>query len=278
MIVNRPYPEAPRYFVEALGVQTAYYMMGQRNGRPVLLLHGMSTSGDSFREALYALAGDQWLIAPDIPGFGYSDNTSPYTVPHLVEWLAAFVEVLQLPPAMLVGHSFGGTLAAAYALSYPQDVTQLLLVAPSLLSSEMYPRLMKQIGFKLGLIDLGMAFSQSSLWVKRQIKAPFYDPAVQHESVWRRRLLDYELSRASVDVIKAMAFYAMREKLPRLAHPVHMLWGEDDTVVPPAEAETLLDLLPNASVEFVPACGHALILEQQAAFQTAVRQMMRDQR
>lgn len=270
-------PEAPRYFVEALGVRTGYYMMGRRNGRPILMLHGMSTSGDSFREALHALADDQWLIAPDIPGFGYSDDTFPYTVPHLVEWLAAFREALQLPPLTLVGHSFGGALAAAFALAYPQDVTQLLLVAPSLLSSEMYSSFMKKVGFQLRLIDLGMAFSQSPLWVRRQIKAPFYDPSAQHESVWQRRLLDYKMSRASVDVIRAMAFYSLRERLPQLAQPVHMLWGKEDTVVPPAGAETLLDLLPRASVEFVPACGHALILEQATVFHTAVRQVMNNE-
>ncbi|MEJ2750954.1 MAG: alpha/beta hydrolase, partial [Anaerolineae bacterium] len=173
---NYPYAEMPRAFVNVLGIETAYYEMGARNGRPTILLHGMSTSADSFRETMHELAGDFWLIAPDIPGFGYSDNTSPYTMPHLVEWLAAFRTALGLSPAALVGHSFGGTLAAEFALSYPGDVTRLFLVAPALLRAESYPHLLKKVGFGLKMVDLGMAISQSNFWVKRQIKAPFYAP------------------------------------------------------------------------------------------------------
>lgn len=62
---NYPYPELPRYEVDALGIHTSYYAVGEPNGRPVILLHGMSTSADSFRETMYELANDFWLIAPD---------------------------------------------------------------------------------------------------------------------------------------------------------------------------------------------------------------------
>ena len=76
---NYPYPELPRTFVDALGIRTAYYAAGAAGGRPVVFLHGMSTSADSFRESMHELAGTFWLLAPDIPGFGHSDNTDPYT-------------------------------------------------------------------------------------------------------------------------------------------------------------------------------------------------------
>lgn len=270
-----PYPEMPRAFVNVLGIETAYYEMGTRNGRPILLLHGMSTSGDSFRETMHELADDFWLIAPDIPGFGYSDETSPYTMPHLVEWLAALRAALDLPPADLMGHSFGGTLAAEFALSYPDDVNRLFLVAPALLRAESYPHLVKKVGFALGMVDLGMTLSQSSVWVKRQIKAPFYDPEKQDESVWARRLKDYELARASTDVIKATAFNHMRSRLGQLQQPVCLVWGADDPVVPVADAGQLVELLPNVTqVHKLAECGHAPILEQQEQVQALARQFL----
>jgi pimeloyl-ACP methyl ester carboxylesterase len=275
---NYPYPEMPRAFVNVLGIETAYYEMGAGNGRPVLLLHGMSTSADSFRETMHELAGDFWLIAPDIPGFGYSAQAQPYTMPHLVEWLAAFRSALDLPPAALFGHSFGGTLATEFALSYPGDVTNLFLVAPALLRAESYPHLVKKVGFALGMIDLGMAISQSSVWVKRQIKAPFYAPEKQDESVWERRLKDYELARASADVIKATAFNHMRSRLPRLRHPTCLVWGENDPVVPVADADQLVAVMPNVQqVHKLAECGHAPILEQQEQVQTLARQFLGDE-
>jgi pimeloyl-ACP methyl ester carboxylesterase len=269
---NYPYAEMPRFYADVMGMRTAYYEMGARNGRPILLLHGMSTSADSFRETMHELAQDYWLIAPDIPGFGYSDDAFPFTMPHLVEWLAAFRTKLALPKAALVGHSFGGTLAAEFTLSYPEDVTRLFLVAPALLRAESYPYLVKKVGFALGMIDLGMAISQSTLWVKRQIKAPFYAPEKQDESVWERRLKDYDMARASADVIKATAFNHMRSRLGRIEQPICLVWGVDDPVVPVADADQLVDLLPNVTgMHKLAECGHAPILEQQEQVQTIAR-------
>lgn len=272
---NYPYDELPHCFVDALGIRTGYYSVGEPNGRPVIMLHGMSTSADSFREALHELAGEMWLIAPDIPGFGYSDMARPYTMTHLVEWLAAFVMALDLPPAALVGHSFGGTLAGSYAAAYPHDTTRLLLVAPALLRGESYPDWLKKIGFGLHLVELGSVASQSKVWLKRQIRTPFYDPERQDESVWERRLQDYALSRASANVLRATAFYQTRPFLNQITHPTCLLWGEDDAVVPVRECDTLADLLPNVQeIHKLPQCGHVLPLEHQEAFQAIMRRFL----
>ncbi len=272
---NYPYDELPRYFVDALGVRTGYYEMGKRNGRPIILLHGMSTSADSFREALHELADELWLIAPDIPGFGYSDNAAPYTMPHLVEWLAAFRTALDLPPVALVGHSFGGTLAGGFAAAYPDDVTRLLLVAPALLRAESYPDWLKKIGFGLRLVELGSVASQSKLWLQRQIKTPFYDASLQDDSVWARRLQDYALSRASSAVLRATAYYQTRPFLPQINHPTCLMWGADDQVVPVAECDKLAELMPNVQeTHKLPECGHVLPLEHQETFQGTMRRFL----
>jgi pimeloyl-ACP methyl ester carboxylesterase len=272
---NYPYEELPRYFVDALGVRTGYYEMGKRNDRPIILLHGMSTSADSFREALHELADEMWLIAPDIPGFGYSENTAPYTMNHLVEWLAAFRAALDLPPSALVGHSFGGTLAGGFAAAYPDDTTRLLLVAPALLRGESYPNWLKKIGFGLRLVELGSVASQSKLWLKRQIRAPFYDADQQDDSIWARRLQDYALSRASAAVLRATAFYETRPFLPQINHPTCLMWGENDPVVPVAEADALAELMPNVQeTHKLAECGHVLPLEHQETFQATVRQFL----
>lgn len=266
-----PSPELPRYFVDALGIRTGYYLAGSPNGRPLLLLHGMSTSADSFRETMHALADEHWLIAPDIPGFGYSRHTRPYTMEHLVEWLAALQHALDLPPLRLLGHSFGSTVATSFALSYPQEVERLLLLAPALLSAGSYPEIIKKLGISLGLIDLGTAVSQSRLWLTRQIRVPFYDPDKQDPSLWQRRLQDYQLSRASADVLKMLAFYEVRPLLPQLTQPVCIVFGDNDPVVPPDDGEKLLALLPQAQLHRLPECGHAPMLEQQEVFQALAR-------
>jgi pimeloyl-ACP methyl ester carboxylesterase len=271
---NYPYPEIPRFELDALGIHTSYYEIGRPNGRPLILLHGMSTSADSFRETMHELADDHWLIAPDIPGFGYTASTTPYNFPHLVEWLAAFLDARHLPQVALLGHSFGGTLAVTYAVDYPEHVTKLLLVAPAVLSSANYPEFVKRIGVGLGLIDLGSAVSQSKVWVRRQIKTPFYNPDLIDESVWDRRLADYELARQSADVLKASAFHDLRPSLAGLTHEICMVWGEDDGVVPPSDAEQLAAEFRQSQTHLLPECGHAPMLEKQPEFQTIARKFL----
>ncbi|MFQ5400404.1 MAG: alpha/beta fold hydrolase [Anaerolineae bacterium] len=271
---NYPYPQYPLAYADALGIRTAYYSAGEPDGRPVVLLHGMSTSADSFRELMHELAADHWLIAPDIPGFGYSENTKPYTVPHLVEWLAAFQDALELPPMALVGHSFGGLLAASFALDYEEDVTGMVLLAPALLSAESYPDFLKRVGFSLGLVELGSTLSQSRLMVKRQIKVPFYDPSSQHASVWERRLKDYELARASAAVLRAVAFHNLRPHLKRVHQPVRLIWGENDPVVPVSDADELAGLFPHADVHRLAKCGHVPILEHRRQVAERVRHFL----
>ena len=266
-----PYSEFPRQTVDALGIKTSYITAGQPDGRPVLLLHGMTSSGDVYREMMHELAGEFWLIAPDIPGFGFSDSTIPFTFPHLVEWLAAFREALDLPPMILAGHSFGGSLATSYAMSYPEDIVRLLLLAPAVLVSKMYPHYLKRAGITLGLVDLSTVVSQSRAMVKQQIKLSFYDADKQDESVWERRLRDYDLARASADVMKIVAFEDMRSRLETIRMPVLVVWGQEDPVLPVSQATELADLLPDGKALLLNQCGHILIMEQQAQIQALAR-------
>ncbi|MCA9998985.1 MAG: alpha/beta hydrolase [Anaerolineales bacterium] len=267
------YSLLPRFVVDALGIQTSYYEVGHGNGRPTLLLHGMSTSADSYRELLHELGDRHWLVAPDLPGFGYSAHTTPYTIPHLVEWLAAFCDVRGFDRVNVVGHSFGGLLATSFVLAYPENNERLLLSAPAIINLD-YPEFLLKAGISLGLVDLGTAVSQSPLWVNRQIKVPFHDPASIDSSIWERRLRDYGNARATADVIKAVAAHDIWQALARLHHPLCIIWGENDPILPISGADALAGLFPEAQIHRFANCGHEPMLEQQTAFHAVADQFL----
>lgn len=258
----KEYPELPRATVEALGIETSYYHAGASNAPTVILLHGMSTSADSFREVMHELSDSLRLIAPDIPGFGHSENTTPYTMPHLVEWLATFIDELALPPAHFVGHSFGGILGPAYALSYPSDVLSHIWLAPALLTPGNYPEWVRNLS-KSSVSEkvLGLGVQASRLMLQRQIKAAFHAPDKLPESLWERRTEDYFRSRASAAVLRASAMTDLRPDIHKLTQPVCLIWGRNDTVVDPAGAETLATLLPQSETHLIDECSHAPQLE-----------------
>jgi len=273
--------ELHRYTIDALGIETNYYEVGrpivdpvETNGlrqaqalppekQTVLLLHGMTSSGDAYRELMVALADDYHLIAPDIPGFGFTESTTPFTMDHLVEWVAAFIDALELSPCYLVGHSFGGVLATHFTLAYPEDVVRLVLIAPALLSGQKIPDVIVKAGISLGLIDLGTTISQSRMVVAYQVKSGFFQPEQQPDTVWPRRIRDYENARASAHVVKAIGLESPVD-FSQLVHPVCLIWGEEDPVVPVADGEALVDLLANAELHRLPECGHVPVQEKTA--------------
>jgi pimeloyl-ACP methyl ester carboxylesterase len=126
--------------------------------------------------------------------------------------------------------------------------------------------LLKKIGISLGLVQLGSWISQSKLMVKRQIRVPFHDPDTQDDSVWERRLADYAMARQSADVMKASAFFDARPHLPLIAHPVCIVWGLNDSVVPHAHAERIASLVSRVEIHKLAECGHLPMLEQPSSF------------
>jgi pimeloyl-ACP methyl ester carboxylesterase len=269
--MSYPYSELPREEVEALGIKTSYTYAGDPDLPLVILLHGMSNSSDAYREVMHELADTFRLIAPDLPGFGESDDTEPYTLPHLVEWLASFKKTLDLPKMMLIGHSFGGALAIHYTLSYPEDVKRLLLMNPAILAGELLPDYVKRLGIALGLVDLGTSLSQLPLIADSQSGRPFYNPDTIHESVWPRRSNAFQQSRASGSVIKALAFEDIKPQLHNIKQPVCIIWGKEDPVLPVDQAQQIAAELPNSEVIIWDECGHLPFLEKQEEFLKTAR-------
>lgn len=242
----------------------------------MVLLHGMSASADSFREIMAILAPDFYMLAPDIPGFGYSGNVEPYSIPRLMQWLDAFFEAVSLDEAIMVGHSFGGALNVSFALEQPERVNCLVLLAPSVLRPGKFPEWLRNLG-KLDLaqkvLELGLNASQQ-LMLERQNKAAFYRPEHFGEELWQRRAEDYRRSRASAAVLRASALHDIRSELEHVTQPTCIVWGENDPVLDPSDAVKLDAFMPqsNTRLYLLPECGHLPHIEQEQRVVSIIRE------
>lgn len=118
-------------FVDANGVMIYYTMMGR--GEPLLILHGgPGASHDYFLPYLLPLARHHKVIFIDERGSGKSqklEDRSAYTIENMVEDVEAVRQGLGLGKISLLGHSYGGALAQAYALKYQRNLSRLILAS-----------------------------------------------------------------------------------------------------------------------------------------------------
>ena len=102
-------------------------------GSPVLMLHDLGTSAATFEHLTTPLVrADRELVAVDLPGSGRSDPAPGTDLDTFVEHLALVVADLEDSPIDLLGHGFGGYLAASIAARYPSLVRKLILCEPTL--------------------------------------------------------------------------------------------------------------------------------------------------
>lgn len=126
---NNVYP-MQEGFVDAHGVMIYYMEVGR--GAPLMVVHGgPGASHDYFLPYLLPLARHNRLVFIDERGSGRSqkllDDPAQYTVANMVEDVEAVRQALGLGKMSLLGHSYGGVLAQAYALKYQQNLTHLIL-------------------------------------------------------------------------------------------------------------------------------------------------------
>jgi pimeloyl-ACP methyl ester carboxylesterase len=112
------------------GCKVFYREAGDPQAPAVLLLHGFPTSSHMFRNLIPQLATDYHVVAPDLPGFGFSDapdhKSFQYTFDHLAEVIGDFVEQIDLKRFAVYVFDYGAPVGFRLALRYPDRISALI--------------------------------------------------------------------------------------------------------------------------------------------------------
>ena len=112
------------------GINIFYREAGSPTAPAILLLHGFPTSSHMFRNLIPALADRYHVIAPDLPGFGFSDAPDRkqyrYTFEQLAKTIGAFIEKVGLSRFALYVFDYGAPVGFRLALKYPDRVTAII--------------------------------------------------------------------------------------------------------------------------------------------------------
>lgn len=242
-------------------------------GAPVVWLHGSgpgATGMSNFGGNLPAFA-DHRNIVVDLPGWG--DSPRPATdeplIFHAAERVTRAMTALGVETAHLVGNSYGGGVAMRIAVTDPDRVGRLVLMAPGgVLPTDAPP-------WPIGLQHLFdyMAAEKPS----RAAMAEFAKLMVHDEALATDALIDerHEASlRAHPELPIPPNFGDLTPDLPRIAAPTLLIWGREDQTVPLTWATRILHGIPDARLSVLPHCRHWVQYERAAEFNRFVRDFL----
>ena len=256
-----PYVETPSLKV--------HYRVGGSGETPIVLIHGNYASSRWWDPLLSSVPDPYYILAPDLRGCGSKDHhstrtgmvTKKITVEDLVEDLRAFHDALEIEEIVLVGHSFGGQIAATYAIKYPERVKALVL-------EDTGPAWGITLGTATSPILLTMEIKNRQILRRALMKAgsPRNGPlaeALLEDALSAPRGLYYQFSRAA-------AAWKGGEELQKITAPTLLIWGEKDRVMPSRYATAYQKLILDSQLVLIPEAGHSPHLEQPIRYKEAL--------
>src|SRR5882724_3765926 len=116
--------------VDVDGTKIFYREAGRADAPALLLLHGFPTSSHMFRDLIPLLANRYHLIAPDLPGFGFSDapdgETFKYSFDHFAEVMDRFTETVGLKRYAIYVFDYGAPVGFRLAVRHPDRITAII--------------------------------------------------------------------------------------------------------------------------------------------------------
>ncbi|MEL7297507.1 MAG: alpha/beta hydrolase [Pseudomonadota bacterium] len=247
-------------FLELGGASVHYRREGNTDGPLLLLLHGTASSLHTWDGWVDALGDDYNIVRVDLPGFGLTGarEDRDYSAARYVQFVDQFAEALDIDDFALIGNSLGGNIAWQYALSHPGDLTALVLIDPSGFVDESKP---PPLAFRLAntplLHHVVPWFAPRSLYESSIYDVYGDDSLVTEELIERYYQLSLYGGNRQAFVDKARQFSKTPvERLPEITTPTLILWGEEDTWIPVADATRFANAIPNSQVITYPGVGH----------------------
>jgi magnesium chelatase accessory protein len=248
-------------FIEAGGLRWHVQRMGQ--GPVLLLLHGTAAATHSWRTLMPLLAAHFTVIAPDLPGHGFTSapKDAGYTLPAMSQSVAALLGEMGITPAMTVGHSAGAAIAAQMALDGALtgpivSINGALLPFPGF-AAQLFPQMAKMLFLNPLMPRLFALTGQSESFVRRFLERSTGSRVDDSGARYYQRL--FACSGHCAAALAMMANWdldSLKRGLPALKSPVALLAGEDDAAVPPSVADQVAALIPLGSARKVAGLGH----------------------
>jgi pimeloyl-ACP methyl ester carboxylesterase len=248
------------------GNRVRYLIAG--SGPPVVLVHGITSSADTWADAMRGLARGHTVIAPDLLGHGASAKPrGDYSLGAYASGVRDLLAALGHDRVTIVGHSLGGGVAMQFAYQFPERTQRLVLVSSGGLGREV--NLLLRAAALPGA-ELVLPFLVPS-WLGRAVSGAGWAgerlglrarPDVGEVVRGFLSLNDAEARAAFLHTLRAVIDpggqrVSGHDRLYLASNlPTLLVWGERDPIIPVAHAQAAHAAMPGSRLEVFDASGH----------------------
>lgn len=232
------------------GITMKYVEMGKPDGKPLILIHGMTDNSRGWSLIAPYFTDDFHVYMIDLRGHGDSDkpDMKVYSMALYAADIASFMEKLQIEEADIVGHSLGSMIGQTFAINYPDKVTNLILEASTPVNVEYFGN---------GLYEAAVGFGEN------QPDDEFMEGWYSNPNPVDEEFLSYEMKESQAlppydwrQITKGFSFSNLLPFMDELKSPTLILWGTEDSFFGKEHQDELKSLIPHADFISYEGIGH----------------------
>lgn len=237
-----------------------YLQQGNLGENTPVFLHGWGSRASHFKIILKNCAN---FVALDLPGFGESDAPKgAWGTYDYVEFLRKFLEKLKINNPILVGHSFGGSIAIKYCADYG-NVRKLILVS----GAGIREGSLKTLAYKIFSKFFKAIFSLPGLNLfKNKIRSVFYKKIGAE---------DYFQAGELKEGFKKIIREDLKEDMKKIKTETAIIWGENDKDTLLQNGRLINTLIKNSRIYIIKNAGHFVFIDQPEEFKKILEQELK---
>lgn len=227
--------------------------------KTILILHGWRLEGKRYSESKALFEKQGFIVySPTLPGSGTEKLIKPVMeINDYIDFVLAYLKKHKIAKTIIIGHSFGGRIAAKLAAQHPSVVEKLVLTGA--------PVIKQNLSFKKEML-VGTA-----KLIKQVLKRTFGEE--RFRKVLYYLLGEWDYYKAPVEIretFKKIIAEDIAPNLPNIKAPTLVVWGGADTFVLPKIGRMAAQRIPNATYVEIPNATHKLPYENPKAFTEAI--------
>lgn len=224
--------------------------------KPLVFIHGWGVSSETWESLRYFLQNDFEIFSLDLPGFGKTPIEKIMTLKDYADFVYNFLIKNNISNPIVIGHSFGGAVAAKFTLLYPDKISKLILVGAAIVRQ---PSMKTKIFRKIS-----------------GIFSPFLPPKIKMVilKIFGLENSDYIAIQSPLlkETFKNIINENLLPDLPKIKIPTLVIWGNKDIETPLEQGKLIAENIPGTKLVIVKNAGHFLFLEKPTEFAKLIKE------